>query len=130
MARAGVPKPQSSLGNVDEIPDPAGTGHLVLPLLHVDAAMSCGAQSALELVMPTGRREMIWPGPQFLPRRGCIGGRLLAQRFPALNGLTRGEPHLPLPSAGRRRHPVPPFCAHLASDRRWRHLPEIFIARR
>lgn len=77
---------------VDEIPNPARAGHFVLPLLHVDAAMSGGGQTALELMVAAGWHPSFMACPQLVPGCRSVGRCLLAQLVPALGGLASGEP--------------------------------------
>lgn len=105
---------------VDEIPNAATAGYLVLPLLHIDSAMSSGSQAPFELMMSTARDRVIAPCPQFMPDCGGIGGGLLTQPFPAFGGFAGGEPQLPLAGAGWRRHAVTALGRHLSADRRHR----------
>jgi len=113
---------------VDEIPDPATACYLVLPLLHIDSAMSSGGQAPFELMMATGRARVIAPRPQFMPGRGGIGGGLLTQPLPAFGGFTGREPQLPLAVAGRRRHAITALGRHLCADLRRRDRSVVAVA--
>jgi hypothetical protein len=78
VTEPGMTKPQSAIARVDQVPDSPPASDLVLPLLHVDPAMSGSSQVPFELMMSTGRRETIGAPSQFTPSCSGVGGGLLA----------------------------------------------------
>lgn len=128
MPGSGVTQPERVVCGVDEIPDATTAGDLVLPLLHSRPAVKRSRQAPLELVMPTGRYGPFGPRAQLMPGRRGIGRRLPTEHIPALSGLRRGEPQVPLTTAGRRRHPVTALGRHLTTDRWRRHRSVVLSA--
>lgn len=105
-------QPQRAPLDINEVPDPATAGHFVLPLLHRNAAVITARQPSFQPMVARALDRLIWPRPQFTPRKLGISRSLLTQPIPPLSSLIRRKPQLPLPLPRRRRNPIPPLRAH------------------
>ena len=71
-------KPQCAFLFVDEVPESATAGDLVLPLLHFDAAVYAAGKATFKSVVSARRHRVVRPRAQYLPRRRSVGLGLLA----------------------------------------------------
>src|SRR6266567_8921215 len=97
VAGAGVRDPCGSAGVVDEIPDPAAAGDLVLPAFECLAFPGASPETALEPVLALRRH----PGPGICADRvkgpAQVPGGLSGQLLPAGGTVIAREPQVVLP---------------------------------
>src|SRR5215475_12598735 len=86
-------------GVVDRVPDASAGCHLDLPLLACVPIDDLLCQVAAEPLVPAVHRRAA-AGAHKRPGVECRAGRVLAQDIPALHGISRAEPDVPLAGLG------------------------------
>ena len=94
---------------VDAVPDAAGAGDLVLPLIEFPAANNMLCQPASERVLSAWVRSIAWILRHCFPRIERGARRLPRQLFPSRHCVRVGIAHVPAAATWRRSDAVLSF---------------------
>jgi hypothetical protein len=109
MARDRICQPRGAVFVVDAVPEPPGTGNLVLPLLHRRAVDGPAPKAASKRMLPGV--ALAWIARDPLPRRSGVRRRHSAQLRPSGYRAARRVSEVP-PSGSRRRRDALPSLRH------------------
>ncbi len=105
MAGDRISQPHRTVRVVNAVPEPAGSGHLVLPLLHGRAVDEAAPQAASKRMLPCIPLTRIARDP--LPRSSAVGGCGSAHIRPSGYRFAGRVSEVPLSRSRRRRDAFP-----------------------
>src|SRR5580692_8667051 len=115
MPGPGVDDPGRTSRVIDDVPDSAATGHLVLPLLQRFTFPGRRAQAALQAVMTLRGGSCSRISPDSVEGAPQVAACLTAELLPSVSRLVAGEPQIVLAFDGRRGRPFAAPRAHSSS---------------